>query len=242
MSTEKIAPHYPPYLNKLQQMGIGSGFVPYRVEAEDVPDIAVPCGHDAMVNLCQFIEHRVIPHPESVKLKQKNGQLTANSTATALCHCIVRMAGSILSLLDVGQFEELREKVNRHWEIIMARSANENQKCELDSKDLRTKAAVLTLITAFQGFLTTVKRTREDIRKWQLVTEVGQAQFCKYDFSTKFIDDIKDDEKNWYLRPTLTREEFERNPTELMSVNYLARCKAIEAHDPLGPWVAALLW
>ena len=98
-------------------------------------------------------------------------------------------------------------------------------------KDLRTKAAVLTLNTVFQGFLTTVKRTREDIRKLQLVTEVVQTQFCKHDFSTKLIDDIKEDELNCYLRPILTREEFEKNPTELMSVNFLARCKAIEAHD-----------
>ena len=78
-STEKIAEQFAPNLTWLQARRVGTGFVPYRVEAEDVPDIEMPCGLNAIKNLRLLIEHKALPHPESARMKQRNGHLTNNT-------------------------------------------------------------------------------------------------------------------------------------------------------------------
>ena len=74
------------------------------------------------------------------------------------------------------------------WETILVQTAHEHPRCEMDAKDLRTKAAVLTLNDTFSGFLAIVKRTREDTRKWQLMTEVVQAYVSNYNYANKTVE------------------------------------------------------
>lgn len=172
-------------------------------------------------------------------MKQRIGQLRANTSATAFAHSVVRMAGHVLSLYEIENLEELRRRVKVVWEDVTGDTSQTQPRCILPPDGARSKTMVTRLNDVFSGFMAVMKRTPEDSRKRVMLTEVVQAYYAGFDYINMTVNQMIGKQGGIYLGPTWTREQSYSRSLPLISIEELAGAKEVRGHAQLGQWVSA---